>query len=237
VPRLASNMPPNTMSTPFTASSQAPRLSAQFAKYNLGGNLERAIASARQKIDLGTEEEFASPDTLDLASPLTVAPGARMVPGASLGGAARPRSRKGHREPAQRRRPSSLATGPANAHADHHRKESLKSPQDNMSNLSPHAADSNPGLVSDHEDDDHGSASEDEVPQQTTIAHSLGVRRGDCSDNMDVDITVDDDMDQHGVLIRRNSMIAAEERGLRTSAAAAGSPSRKLGGGIINKGA
>ncbi|KAK1093269.1 hypothetical protein LTR48_002658 [Friedmanniomyces endolithicus] len=102
------------------------------------------------------------------------------------------------------------------------------SPHDRGSvNLSPHTVESNPGLVSDHEDDDHGSASEDEVPQ-AAIAHSLGVRvgRGDCTDGMELDV-VEDDMDEHGVVIRRSSMLSAEDRGLR----AAGSSSRKMGGG------
>jgi len=42
---------------------------------------------------------------------------------------------------------------------------------------------------------------------------------------MDLDVAVDDEIDgEHGVVIRRNSMLASEDRGLRT----AGSPSRKL---------
>ncbi|KAH9811170.1 hypothetical protein Tdes44962_MAKER05903 [Teratosphaeria destructans] len=204
VPRLGVSMAPSSSSATFTGSSQAPRLSAQFAKYNMGGNLAQAIASAKEKVDLGAEEN-ASPDALDSASPPAPAAGTRMVQGT-----ARPPSRKGYREPAQpRHRPSPLAPATFTGHGHG---EIPESPQDHSSAVSPHTADSNPGMVSDHEDDDHASASEDEGPHAhvAPVGHPLGVRQRDCSDNMDIDIAVDDDMDQHGVLIRRNSMVAAE---------------------------
>ena len=219
--------------TSFTPSSQTPRLSAHFAKYQLGGNLQQAIASAKQKIDVGADEHELSPDVLDSATPPAPTAGSRTVPGASRAGSlapsagvARPPSRKGYCEPAQRHRPSPLAPAavgyPAVLRQEHG--EIPESPQDRSVNLSPHTADSNPGLVSDDEDDDHGSASEDEAPQPS-LAHSLGVRRGGCTDHMDLDVAVDDEIDgEHGVVIRRNSMLASEDRGLRT----AGSPSRKL---------
>lgn len=233
----ASSMP---NSSPFTASSQAPRLSAHFAKFQLGGNLEQAIATAKQKVDFGADDDAASPDVLDSASPATPVAGSRTVFGggragslAPPGAVSRPPSRKGHREPAQRHRPSPLAAAPARmllAQRQEHG-EIPESPQDHhSSNLSPHTADSNPGLVSDHEDDDHGSASEDEVPQ-ATIAHSLGVRSRGCADDMDIDVAVEDDLDQHSVVIRRNSMLGGADRGLRT----ASGTSRKLG--MSSKGA
>ncbi|KAK5127436.1 hypothetical protein LTR85_006775 [Meristemomyces frigidus] len=234
VQSLAPTVPPSQRTSSFTPSLQAPRLSAQFAKYQLGGNLEQAIASAKQKIYLGADEDSSSPDALDSASPSAPAFGSRTVLGASRAGSlappgvtVRPPSRKGHREPMQRHRPSPLSHASPGAMTVQRREhgEIPESPQDHSPNLSPHTADSNPGLVSDHEDDDHGSASEDEVPQ-AAIAHSLGVRRGGCTDNMDIDVAVEDDLDQNSVVIRRNSMLAGDERGLRT----AGSPSRKLGG-------
>ncbi|KAK0851772.1 hypothetical protein LTR03_003796 [Friedmanniomyces endolithicus] len=240
----SSLVPVRTSNPSIVAGSQAPRLAAHFAKYNLGGNLEEAITSARQKIDLGAEE-MMSPDALESTSPLTLAPaGTRTVARTSRAGSlappgdamSRPSSRKGYRTSVPRPRPSPLMPTPGIA-ADHNMIHALQpmsvspaSPHDRGSvNLSPHTVESNPGLVSDHEDDDHGSASEDEVPQ-AAIAHSLGVSvgRGDCTDGMELDV-VEDDMDEHGVVIRRSSMLSAEDRGLR----AAGSSSRKMGGGGV----
>ena len=213
----------------LTTSSQAPRLSAQYAKYQLGGNLEQAITNAKQKVDLGAEDDVQSPDVSESASPMTPAGGSRTISGTSRAGslappgiAPRPPSRKGHSDAAQRHRPSPLApiaarglSVPSKGHG-----EAPESPNDQSPDLSPHTADSNPGLVSDHEDDDHGSASEDEMEHAPLPPHSLGVRRGGCNDrvdSMDLDVSVDDDIDgQHGVVIRRNSMTADNSR-LRTA--------------------
>ncbi|KAK5729471.1 hypothetical protein LTR17_011891 [Elasticomyces elasticus] len=210
--------------TPF----RAPRLSAQFAKYNLGGNLEQAISNARQKIDLSAEEVL-SPDVLESASPLAPAVGgARMVMGTSRPGSLapqggvdveRPSSRKGFRPSVARPRPSPLMQ--TSGHAGNGSllpiqpsSESPHSPHDRSSvNLSPHTVESNPGMVSDHEDDeDHGSVmSEDHLPQQAAIAHSLGMRSSGCGgESMDIDVRVDDDMDEHGVVIRRSSMLSGD---------------------------
>ena len=212
-------IPAKAESAPFTAASQAPHLSAQFAKYNIGGNLEEAIANAKQKVDMGGEDD-RSPGETDAATPMTATPGAGRTP-APAGDLARPPSRKGYRQPvASRPRPPPLIQAPpwAGSVMKRDEAETTGSPQ----NFSPHSSDGNPGLVSDHEDDDHGSASEDEVPQGA-IAHSLGVRPRTCSDPMDIDVVVEDDIDEHGVVIRRNS-IGDDERGVR----AAGSSSRKI---------
>ncbi|EMC97661.1 hypothetical protein BAUCODRAFT_88692 [Baudoinia panamericana UAMH 10762] len=220
---------------PFTGSPQAPRLSAFFAKYNLGGDLEQAISAAKQKVDMSAEEVL-SPQEIDSASPSTPAvTGSRSGLGvpragslAPAGAHSRPQSRTGHREPAQRHRPSPLMPAPPKAHktARTAHDEVPESPQDRSSYLSPHShtADSNPGLVSDHDDDEHGSASEDEAPH-SSVAHSLGPTRRDCTDSMDIDVTVDDDIDEHGVVIRRNSLLGPVDRGSRTT----GSPSTRFG--------
>nr|POE52058.1 hypothetical protein CFP56_52439 [Quercus suber] len=184
-------------------SSQAPHLSAQFAKYKLGGNLEQAIAAAKQKIEFGVDDLVSSPDTMDPESPLAPMAGARTVAGAG---------------------PGTFAGEPGTATRPEQHSEIPESPQDPLAHLSPHTADSNPGLVSDHEDDDHGSGSEDDSPRSAQMAHSLGVRRECGAHDMDIDVAVDDDMDQHGVIVRRHSMLSAEARGLRD----AGSPSRPL---------
>jgi ADA HAT complex component 1 len=223
-------------SASFQSSKIAPRLAAQFAKHNAGGNLEEAIARATQKIDFGSDEFLQSPDLIDSASPTTPADhsndsvfGVPRAGSLAPGGAARPASRKGYRQPANSMRPSPLVPVPADMASTQRDENSsyihgggLESPHDPSVNLSPQTLDGNPGLVSDHEDD--GSASEDEVPQ-AAIAHSLGVvpRRRGCEDSMDVDIAVDDDMDEHGVVIRRNSMLGEEHRSLKM----AGASSRK----------
>lgn len=228
----------NAEGAQFTPSSQAPRLSAQFAKYQLGGNLEQAITNAKQKVDIGADEEMASPDAPDSASPISLAPGSRTIPGASRAGSlappgntTRPPSRKGYWEAVQRHGLSPLHPAPApdlsvplHGHA-----QIPESPSELSPNLSPHTADNNPGLVSDHEDDDHGSASEDDVPHAPAAHSLLAVRRGGCADRvhgMDLDVAVDDDISgEHGVVIRRNSMLAADDN----SPGAASSASRKLG--------
>lgn len=217
---------------PFKASSQVPRLSAHFAKHHVGGDLEQATALAKQKVDLGTDEDLLSPDTSEANSPVaffaggarTLAPsqGARSGPVPSLEGFPRPPSHKGQRQPAQRPRPSPLAPAPPTQDV-HMMQSGLSSPQDN---LSPHTADSNPGLVSDNEGD-HDDASDDESSQIEVSApqHPLPSVGRTCEDHMEIDVQEDDEIErpERGLLIRRNSMLAQEARGM-------GSPSRKVGG-------
>lgn len=226
-PNVASAVATSHASTPFKASSQAPRLSALFAKNNVSGDLEQAIANARQRVDLSAEEDTSSPDVSSPASPAAPLSGAVRTlnaPGAGL--AARPPSRKGHRQPTQQRpRPSPLAPS-THVNMENHHSEIPESPHDRTS-LSPHTADSAPGLISDMEDDDHGSASEEETAIAPSRGPMLPVSRT-CADNMDLDIAVDDEMDEHGVIIRRNSMLGSDDN--RHLAAASSSSSRKLGG-------
>ena len=232
VPKLNSVTPSSTGS-PFTPSAQVPRLSAYFAKHQVGGDLATAAVSARQKVDLGMEEALLSPDASELDSRSPQIDGSRKGPGLGRAGmtvptvTARPPSQKGFRQPVQRPRPSPIGP-PSHMHLGGLKQESNEipeSPQDHTLSLSPHTADSNPGLVSDHEDDDHGSASEEEAPQ-AAMRRPIHVP-GTCADNMEIEVAVDDDIDENGVIIRRGSMFAEEERGLR----GAGSPSRKLGAG------
>ncbi|KAK3710082.1 hypothetical protein LTR37_010513 [Vermiconidia calcicola] len=226
---------PSAAGSPFNPSPQVPRLSAHFAKYQLGGDLAKATETAKQKIDLGIDESIPSPDISGHNSPVEKMAGARTVAGGkqvgltgSNGFAIRPPSRKGFRQPMQQRpRPSPLAPALSSAIVKQEHSEIPESPQDLSLNLSPHTADSNPGLVSDNEEDDHGSASEEEAPQTTEMRRPLPISAGNCADNMELDVTVDDDIDRNGVIIRRNSMFAEAERG----PGGGGSPSRKLGGG------
>lgn len=238
VPSISVPTPPASTNRPLKPSGQVPRLSAYFAKHRLGGDLEQAAATAKEKVDLSADEDLRSPDTPDAGSPIVPFPGGRTVSGTNsgkqLGGPnadvySRPASRKGFRQPVQQRpRPSPLA--PAHPRVDEHH-SSLSSPADPVSAaLSPHAADSNPGLVSDHEDD-HGSASEDESSSFATVGPSLPPPRvaQTCGgeDHMEIEIESDHEIEgRGGLIIRRNSMVAEEARGMRGS----GSPSRKMGG-------
>ncbi|KAF2719481.1 hypothetical protein K431DRAFT_305081 [Polychaeton citri CBS 116435] len=223
-------------STPLKQSPQVPRLSALFAKNGLGGDLEQAAFSARQRIDFGTlEDDAISPGASALSSPATPlpAPGARTLLGHGPSDANRPPSRKGFRQPLsglQRHRPAPLSSTVAPADIVLHRTppaEIPDSPPDSALNLSPNTAtaDSAPGLVSDDDDYDNGSASEDEAPHTATatMAPPLDVSRGGCgSTAMDLDIAVDHEGldsdgphhrhhpaggDDHAVLIRRNDMM------------------------------
>jgi len=226
---VASAVAKSHAATPFKASPQAPRLSALFAKNNVGGDLEQAIANAKQRVDLSAEEDTSSPDVSSPASPATPFSGAARTlnaPGAGL--AARPPSRKGHRQPTQQRpRPSPLAPTAQPALQNNHT-EIPESPHGRTS-LSPHTADSAPGLISDMEDDDHGSASEEETAIAPPSRGPLLPVNRTCADNMDLDITVDDEMDEHGVIIRRNSMLGSDDN-RHLAATASSSSSRKLGG-------
>lgn len=233
---LAAAAPPNAEAfhaPPLVKSAETPYLSAQFAKRGLGGDLQLATAQAKQKVDLTQEEsEEIAADALDENSP-TQPGGSRSAPTNGRAGMLsapasieRPPSRKTHRQPA-RPRPSPLAPS-SNMHStrqDHH--EIPESPQEHDSNLSPHTADSNPGLVSDVDDDDE-VASEEEAPtvgmaEDSGSPHPLGISRT-CGDEMDIDVEIQDHHpEDHGVLVRSRSVMAAAD--VRRSA---GSPSRRL---------
>lgn len=227
VPSLASPASSSTDS-PFTASSSVPRLSAHFAKHQRGGDLASAVASAKQKVDLGLDEDMSASDVSEQNSPMESALHNRTISGNGRASmmtmpGARPGSNKGIRQVGRQPRPSPLApVAPASAER-RELSEIPESPHYHGLTFSPHTADSNPGLVSDHEDDDHGSASEEEAPH-AEIVRPFPVG-GTCSDNVEIDVAEDDDMDRSGLIIRRNSMFGDEERGLR----AAATPSRKLG--------
>ncbi|KAK4610441.1 hypothetical protein CLAFUW4_13732 [Fulvia fulva] len=217
-----------SLSSNFKPSSQMPRLSAHFAKHNLAGDLEQAIANAKAKVDFSADDDMQTPDTPDVMSPaLPFQGGARMPLGtahlAAASGTDRPVSRKGFRQPTQQRpRPAPLA--PAPPRGMHLHDSTLSSPHD--ATVSPHSADNAPGLVSDHEDE--GSPSDDEDHSAIEVAPRPlpTVGRSCGEDSMDLDVRTDDEIDQHGVIIRRNSMIAQEAREIRS----AGSPSRTMGG-------
>jgi ADA HAT complex component 1 len=232
---------------PLTPSAQLPRLSAHFAKYNQGGDLAKAIADARQKVDLGVDEDLSSPDISAQNSPLAAPSGGRGPASLGINNSTipRPASQKGIRQLAQqsKARPSPLA--PVDFKHDQGEIQTPGSPHSHAStsaartpsfDLSPHttAADSNPGLVSDHEEDedDHGSSSENEEAPPLPRPHSS--RGGPAlsghhhqptcgGENLELDVVIDDDEIEHdGLVIRRNSIT--------------GATGRKFGGAMAGKG-
>jgi ADA HAT complex component 1 len=88
-------------------------------------------------------------------------------------------------------------------------------------------------MISDLEDDDHGSASEEETsmpPSSRGPMLPVNTASRTCADNnaMDLDVAVDDEIDEHGVIIRRNSMLGSDDRTHQRNMASTASPS-KLG--------
>lgn len=222
-----------TTSSPFHPSAQAPRLSALFAKNSLGGDLNQAVMNAKQKIDISADEDTSSPDFSTPSSPSGLAKSTG-APTPADTAAPRPSSRKGHRQPQQQRsRPSPLAPSQQLQPSNVATTPTLlpDSPGEMSAHLSPHTADSNPGMISDLEDDDHGSASEEETalpPSSRGPMLPVSTVSRTCADNnaMDLDVTVDDEMGEHGVIIRRNSMLGSDDRARKVTSTA--SPS-KLG--------
>lgn len=200
---------------PLVGSSSAPYLSARFATQGLGGDLRQAITQAREKIDLG-------PDPVEdeqLTSPWNETPKSN---GMSAANVSKPvfkpasegsQGHKGWYAPISRPRPTPIM-------ARHVPAEMMDSPP----TLSPHAVDSNPGLVSDHEDDDAPSDLDEvrsERHESPAAVSGLGALRDrTCGDEMDVDleVDVDDEANGHSVLIRPRSL------GLQMRSS--GSPSR-----------
>lgn len=199
------DQPAEHATTPFKPAVSLPRLSAFFARKQAGGDLEQAVAEARVRSELGLEE-LISPASMTPGSPAITTPISGR-PG--LSGVHRFHGGKGQAQSAQR-------TYFATAQPD------LDSPREN---LSPHAVDSNPGMVSDLEDDDNGSASEEEsTAPHHSITHPLDINRT-CGDSMDIAVAEDDGVVHHGgVIIRRNSTFGAEHHGLH-----GGASSNKLG--------
>jgi ADA HAT complex component 1 len=245
----------------FVASPQTPYMSELLAKRGFLGNLQDMVADARTKIDLDSIESPASEDESAHATPIgpptAVASGARLP--ASFGGIGiqRPGSQKGQQQPQSPTSavtPSIGAVGPKHFTSSHHhlppalhtststasstsagdeaehrqRAILLESPID----LSPNTVESNPGLVSDREDDDDES-DDDYSDSERSVDHAAGAMMdvgtgGGVVERMD--IVVEDGSDVEGA--RRKGVggvhrvvHAAEHEGL--CAGKAGSPSRK----------
>lgn len=177
---------------PLQECKSAPFLSALFAKKGHGGDLNGMVGKAQEKIDLGPEEseevEFSSVST---------SPARRAAKKKDSQTEIDQGSRISHRQPFQR---SSRPPTPISFNTQVSCPE--MSGMSTEPGVSPHGGDSNPGLVSDREDDVVSEAEELAAPIVTpTAAIEL-----QCGDEMDLDIQVDDSHDEHGVLIRRRNI-------------------------------
>jgi ADA HAT complex component 1 len=188
---------------PLVESSLAPYLSARFAKRGLGGDLQHATTQAREKIDLG-------PDLVEDEQSISRSSETPKSNGTSSTNVDRPifkpshESSQGHKgwyAPISRPRPTLIM-------ARHTSADMMDSPP----TLSPHAVDSNPGLVSDHEDDDAPSDMDDvrsERHESPDAVTRLGaIRNRTCGDEIDLDLEVDveDEANGHSVLIRPRNL-------------------------------
>jgi len=212
-PASASPAASSFHSTPLVPSLSTPSLSKLFAKRGLGGDLDAAAAKAKERLDLGPDNEEGEEESSIRGSPVigTAGGATRTVTGNSVNNVlGTQQSNKGHRQPPQRPRPAPISSGRSLDTAN------MSEPLQD-SELSPHTADSNPGLVSDH-DDDPASDPEDDGHSVVGASHNVSISRT-CGEAMDVDLRVDEDHDEHSVLVRaRNNRNREEDR--------AGSPSR-----------
>ncbi len=165
----------------FVPSPQTPHLSALLKKRGFGGDLDQIVAVSQTKLDLaGPESSSDGEAELDSTTPSTPAPAnlkarssgsapslarqpARPA-GMALASLERPLSRKGQGQTFQ--------PGPS-AHPAALSRASPGSPA--MQDLSPHTAESsNPGLVSDREDDD-GDEDEEYADAGVGNTHESGI--------------------------------------------------------------
>ncbi|KAF2013967.1 hypothetical protein BU24DRAFT_350540 [Aaosphaeria arxii CBS 175.79] len=167
-------------------SPSTPYMTALLQKRGFEGDLKQMVDTARTKVDLDSME--TSDDDSAAQTPVTAqsqqlarlpvsAPNAAP---ASKAAANRPGSKKGHGS--QARFPH--VPPPVNVGHHHHHNHSPASPVD----LSPHTVESNPGLVSDHDDDDSDDA--DDAKSQIDVM-------------MNDDVVVEDASDAEGVAAER----------------------------------
>ncbi|KAF1839152.1 hypothetical protein BDW02DRAFT_229194 [Decorospora gaudefroyi] len=172
----------------FVTLSSTPYLAARYQNLGFQGDLKELVDTARAKVDLDAIEpsDDDSADTNGAPTPVSTKPPhlARLpVSGqASKVPSARPGSKMGS-NPSHARLPLSFPS-PVKSEGDHHM---LESPVD----LSPNTVESNPGLVSDHDDDDDEDADDTHSQPDITVG--------------DDDVMVEDASDVEGVQERRGS--------------------------------
>jgi ADA HAT complex component 1 len=162
-------------------SSSTPYLQAQLLNSGFKGNFESLVETARAKVNLDaidtSDDDFADASALPTPT-ATQAPQLARLPAhgappasGSKVPSARPGSKKGNVQ-GHTRLPLSFAS-PIKSESGH---DLLDSPVD----LSPHTVESNPGLVSDHDDDDDDDA--DDAHSQPDIIMNDDVVVEDASD-------------------------------------------------------
>ncbi|KAF2108161.1 hypothetical protein BDV96DRAFT_653053 [Lophiotrema nucula] len=182
-PKLKSN---------FAASPGMPRLNTLLQKSGFDGNFKQMVDTARTKVDLDSMET-SDDDLADSVAqtPISAKPhqlarlpvGAPNVASASKAPVGRPGSKKGH--PNGHARFPMAFPPPVNVtHGNGHRLP------DSPIDLSPNTVESNPGLVSDHDDDDDEEL--DDARSQPDIV-------------MNDDVVVEDASDVEGAVERAGS--------------------------------
>lgn len=184
-------------SAPYAASSAAPHLSAHFERHKLGGDLQSLAASAKERPSIESDGEQDEDDFSQVTSPTKLNP-------------EKAESRKGFRQP-MAQRGLQLTSFASSRTSDSSRSQSM-----DIVELSPHTADSNPGLVSDHDDDLVSEPEELAGPAGASKPGQrldLGQACGENEEAMQIDVQVDDNMDEHGVLLRRRDMMMNDQHG------------------------
>ncbi|KAF2185651.1 hypothetical protein K469DRAFT_707881 [Zopfia rhizophila CBS 207.26] len=195
---LSKSSTPSTGKSSFAASPSTPNLNALLKKRGFDGNLKQMVDTARTKIDLDSmetsEDEFGDSA---VQTPITVKPtalpqlarlpvGASNAATASKAPSARPGSKKG--QPSHPHLPRAAFPLPVNVHGS---RPAMNGNVDHMPespvDLSPNTVESNPGLVSDHDDDDDEDGYDARSEPQ--------IEHGDSDFVMNDDVVVEDASD------------------------------------------
>lgn len=212
-------------SAPLIPSSSTPYISSYFAKRGLGGNIHEAALRAQENIDLGLDADDEETPTSSRKPSVSRSTSISKNHSGQTSGKAgfnRPQGRKDQHVPQSRPRPAPLAH-PSRSTSQRGVTETMESPQE--STLSPHAADSNPGLVTDHEDDDDVVSDLDEArsehhessEENLARINALRAMGGHCGEAMDVDMEEAEDVEGHHEILIRPRGQAFQEFGPRTS--------------------
>jgi ADA HAT complex component 1 len=196
-PRDPKKTLPPTPKADFTKAPSTPHLNSLLAKRGFEGNLKGLVETARTKVDLSVMET-SDDDGADSATqtPIAVKPSQQLarlpasapnVAPASKAPSARPGSKKGQSTGHAR-----LPHFPPPVNVNGHVQTTGLHMPDSPIDLSPNTVESNPGLVSDHDDDDDEDGY-DARSQPDIIMHG------------DDDIVVEDASDVEGVAERTGS--------------------------------
>lgn len=213
--RLHSPLPTNAAAVTFVPSNEAPHLSALLQKRGFAGNLASTVTNAKQKVDLSVYDDTDSePDVQATKRSKTSRKGDAASARAPH---SKPSSTVGASQPINRGVTSStsavrnVGVQLPLIHTPAMKKSPLNTSHSEFTaaaedmGLSPHTADSNPGLVSDRDDDE--DVDEEDAPSE----HQRGGHHEDLDhDVMMVDV---DDSDIEGGSVGRDSHRFCSENG------------------------